>query len=193
MTNYRGHKMVIHGGGIDGFLSQMSWLPNQRIGAIVLTNSTAANIANIITYKIYDTFLGLNRSTRPAEDRHGQGEGPGRQCPYGPPGRAEAGTQPSHALSDYAGTYEHPGYGQVTITANGSGLELQFDSHKTKLNHFHYDVFEIPDAQTVVPISGRAMFLDQLGGSGGQGGAARSNRRCRTGSLIGSLRRAAGN
>ena len=59
VTNYRGHKLVIHGGGIDGFLSQMSWLPNERIGAIVLTNSTAANIANIITYKIYDTFLGL--------------------------------------------------------------------------------------------------------------------------------------
>ena len=55
------------------------------------------------------------------------------------------GHQPSHALADYAGTYEHPGYGQVIITSpREAALELQFDTHKTALNHFHYDVFEIP-------------------------------------------------
>ena len=38
VTNFRGHRLVIHGGGIDGFISQMSWLPRERIGIVVLTN-----------------------------------------------------------------------------------------------------------------------------------------------------------
>jgi hypothetical protein len=166
VTNYRGHKLVIHGGGIDGFLSQMSWLPNERIGAIVLTNSTAANIANIITYHIYDAFLGLDPV-----------DWIGRQKTQMARGRVVAdsvrkaraaerkqGTQPGHALGDYAGTYEHPGYGRVIVTSTGSGLELQFDTHKTALSHFHYDVFEIPDAQTIVPIAGRVTFMTNAKG-----------------------------
>jgi hypothetical protein len=36
---------------------------------------------------------------------------------------------------------------------------MEFDTHKTVLNHFHYDVFEIPDAQTIVPIAGRVTFI----------------------------------
>jgi CubicO group peptidase (beta-lactamase class C family) len=166
VTNYRGHKMVIHGGGIDGFLSQMSWLPNERIGAIVLTNSTAANIANIITYHIYDVFLGKEELDWIGRQKTQMARGRVAQDSVRKARIAERkqGTQPSHALADYTGTYEHPGYGQVIITSNGNALELQFDTHKTALSHFHYDVFEIPDAQTVVPIQGRASFLTNSAG-----------------------------
>ena len=166
VTNYRGHKLVIHGGGIDGFLSQMSWLPNERIGAIVLTNSTGANIANIITYKIYDAFLGLEPVDWIGRQKTQMARGEQRADSVKKARLAERkmGTQPGHALADYAGTYEHPGYGQVIITNTGSGLELQFDTHKTALNHFHYDVFEIPDAQTIVPIAGRVTFMTNAKG-----------------------------
>ena len=38
VSSYRGHKWVQHGGGIDGFISQMAWLPNDSIGVVVLSN-----------------------------------------------------------------------------------------------------------------------------------------------------------
>jgi hypothetical protein len=70
--------------------------------------------------------------------------------------RAKAGTdrvpntKPSHPLADYAGEYEHPAYGVVTISQKAppdqSG-DLVFDFHTIRLplHHFHYDRFETPD------------------------------------------------
>jgi len=166
VTNYRGHKLVIHGGGIDGFLSQMSWLPNERIGVVVLTNSSAMNVANIITYHVYDAFLGLDPVDWIGRQKANVAQGAGRADSVKKAREAERkpGTRPSHQLADFAGVYEHPGYGRVTISQAGDGLQLQFDDIKTPLTHFHYDVFEIGDAQTVVPIQGRATFLTNTKG-----------------------------
>src|ERR1044072_6838631 len=43
VTSYRWWKLVQHGVGIDGFISQMSWLPKERIGIVVLTNMFGTN------------------------------------------------------------------------------------------------------------------------------------------------------
>lgn len=166
VSNYRGHKLIIHGGGIDGFLSQMSWLPNERIGVVVLTNFSGANVANIITNHVYDVFLGLDQVDWIGRQKTAMAKGKVRADSAEMAQKAERkpGTSPSHPLAEYAGVYEHPGYGQVTITVAGSGLQLQLDDVKTPLTHFHYDVFEIGDAETVVPINGRATFLTNTKG-----------------------------
>ena len=59
--SYRGRKMVAHGGGIDGFISSMSWLPRERIGVIVLTNRSGDMnpVPTTLAYNIYDRLLGL--------------------------------------------------------------------------------------------------------------------------------------
>ena len=36
VSSYRGHPHVMHGGGIDGFISAMEWLPQDEIGVVVL-------------------------------------------------------------------------------------------------------------------------------------------------------------
>ena len=40
-----GHKKIEHGGGINGFLSQLSWYPDDDLIVAVLTNSTSASPA----------------------------------------------------------------------------------------------------------------------------------------------------
>jgi hypothetical protein len=52
-----------------------------------------------------------------------------------------AGTVPSHKLSDYAGDYEHPGYGVLKVSLNGDHLEATFNKILTPLEHWHYDTF----------------------------------------------------
>jgi len=61
VSSYRGHKWVQHGGGIDGFISQMAWLPNDSIGVVVLTNmSGPANpVPNVVVKRVFDDLLGL--------------------------------------------------------------------------------------------------------------------------------------
>ena len=64
VTNYRGYRLVMHGGGIDGFISQMAWLPRERIGIVVLTNYSGAGdtpVPNFLTYHLYDVVLGLDQ------------------------------------------------------------------------------------------------------------------------------------
>jgi CubicO group peptidase (beta-lactamase class C family) len=162
VSNYRGHRLVQHGGGIDGFISQMSWLPDQRIGVVVLTNmSGEANpVPDLVSMRVFDDLLGLepidwNARTRERTEQARERQEERRQ-------RAEAerveGTSPSHPLTAYAGTYVHPAYGTIEVRVDGSDLRATLDQFEIKLVHFHYDVFEIDGEDRIVPLEGRVTF-----------------------------------
>jgi hypothetical protein len=55
------------------------------------------------------------------------------------------GTRPWHQLKEYAGDYEHPGYGLVSIALEKEGLKLTYNRMSGPLKHFHYDVFEVAE------------------------------------------------
>jgi CubicO group peptidase (beta-lactamase class C family) len=163
VSSYRGHKMVNHGGGIDGFISAMGWLPNDGIGVVVLTNmSGEANpVPTLVERRVFDDLLGLEpldwnarNKEQVAESRKRQEERQARRDAE----RVE-GTTPSHALEAYAGTYEHEGYGPVEITHQGGGLRIRLEPYDALLEHFHYDVFLVDSGRETVPLEGRVQFL----------------------------------
>jgi hypothetical protein len=53
----------------------------------------------------------------------------------------------SHGLSEYAGKFSHPGYGELEVVADESSsdpenrLSIKFHSAAAKLTHMHYDIF----------------------------------------------------
>jgi CubicO group peptidase (beta-lactamase class C family) len=151
-ASYRGHLLASHGGDINGFHSQVSIMPQDKIGVIVLViGDHAAPLYNIVTYDVYERLLGMSHtpwSERQLEIRKKNKEA-GKASRAKAGGDRIAGTKPSHALADYAGEYEHPAYGVMTIAEKGSGKDagLSFDFHKIRqpLSHFHYDRFETPD------------------------------------------------
>src|SRR5205807_6749400 len=55
---YRGHRIVEHNGGVDGFLTDCMMLPDAGIGVMVLTNYWSA-MGSCIAYRAFDTLLGL--------------------------------------------------------------------------------------------------------------------------------------
>jgi hypothetical protein len=55
-------------------------------------------------------------------------------------------TQPGRDLADYAGVYEHPAYGRITITHAADKLHWAFRGMSEPLTHRHYDTFELPEA-----------------------------------------------
>ena len=63
-------------------------------------------------------------------------------------GRARAarhiGTQPAHALADYAASYEHPAYGVMSIVQAGGALAWSWRGMSAALAHRHYETFELP-------------------------------------------------
>ena len=151
-------------GGIDGFISQMSWLPTERIGIVVLTNYSGAGdtpVPNFLSYHLYDLMLGLEPVDWVGRARKASLRGKTSEDSARAAQAAERiqGTKPSHPLGDYAGTYEHPGYGKISIVQTGDRLEMILDDHRAALRHFHYDVFEMGDPRSLVPLQGRIKFL----------------------------------
>ena len=55
---YRGHKRVHHGGGIDGFISQVHVYPHDGLGIVVLTNSETG-LSSIVAQSAADRLLKL--------------------------------------------------------------------------------------------------------------------------------------
>jgi CubicO group peptidase (beta-lactamase class C family) len=145
---YRGHLLAFHGGDIDGFHSQISFMPNDSIGVLIFViGDHAAPLYNVISYNVYERLLGMTQtpwSQRRLKDRLAWKKAATES-------RTKAGTdrvpntKPSHALADYVGTYDNPGYGQLQIGLTNDTLRFTFHEFAFPLNHFHYDRFDTPD------------------------------------------------
>jgi len=147
-ASYRGRLLTFHGGDLDGFHSQISFMARERIGVIVFViGDHCASLYNIMSYNIYERLLGLDQT--PWSERVLDIRLKGKQA--GKEARAKAGadrvpnTKPSHPLEGYVGDYEHPAYGILNISLKDGQLQWSFHNIKLPLNHFHYDRFDTPD------------------------------------------------
>ncbi len=140
---YRGHARLHHGGNIDGFAALVSFLPDDRIGMVVLTNMNGTGLPEILMRHAMDEMLGLppidwnaealarleaSRTARKAGEKKKE------------MARVKS-TRPAHDLREYAGEYEHPGYGIIKVAINGGDLSLTYNGISAPLQHWHYEVF----------------------------------------------------
>jgi CubicO group peptidase (beta-lactamase class C family) len=147
-ASYRGHLLAFHGGDIDGFHSQVSFMPQEHIGVIVFViGDHCSGLYNIVSYNVYERLLGIDQT--PWSERWNEVRLKGKQA--GMEARAKAGadrvanTKPSHALADYAGEFEHPAYGVLKIGLKDGQLQFDFRKLQFPMSHFHYDRFDTPD------------------------------------------------
>ena len=147
-ASYRGHLITFHGGDLPGFHSQVSFLPNEKIGVIVFViGDHCAPLYNVVSYNVYDRLLGLDQT--PWSQRRLDIRLANKKA--GTAARAKAGadrvpgTKPSHPLAAYAAEYENPAYGVVKIGSTGDQLDFAFHEFHFPLSHFHYDRFDTPD------------------------------------------------
>ena len=146
VTTYRGHKFVHHGGNIDGFTALVAFLPQDNIGLVILTNQNSSPLPAVVAYNVWDRLLGMDQvdwTARVKQQRAltKKSEQDAKQKGYT---TQRTGTHPSHELAEYAGEYEHPGYGIVKIEYVGGSLKIDYHGLGGVLSHFHYDVFEVP-------------------------------------------------
>lgn len=154
VTTYRGRKLVHHGGGIDGFISLLSFMPRERVGMIVLTNMSGNNpVPTLVTRGVYDRVLGLEPIDWISRAREQETRAEGTQAEGPADDQRVEGTPLSHELAEYAGDYAHPAYGVIEIAVQDDGLIAVFNGQSSELRRFHYDVFELPE-NPLVPFSG---------------------------------------
>ena len=147
---YRGERVVWHGGGFTGTNALMMMLPDRGVGVAVLTNQGMIPLfaPHLLANYVFDRVCG--KEPAPWFDRFREQRRKfvaqrdvDRQA--GSASRRSA-TQPGRNLADYAGDYEHPGYGRITITYADGKLHWAFRGMSEPLAHRHYDTFELPEA-----------------------------------------------
>ena len=148
ISSYRGRLITYHGGDLPGFHSQITFMPNDKIGVIVFVmGDHAAPLYDVVSYNVYERLLGMDQT--PWSQRLLQVRLANKKA--GTQARAKAGedrvpnTKPSHPLASYAGEYENPAYGILKIGLKGNALEFRFHEFQFPLSHFHYDRFDTPD------------------------------------------------
>jgi beta-lactamase class C len=58
---YAGHTLFTHSGGVEGYFSQISWLPESNDGIVILSNSRGARAGKILPMWL-DYELGLKKT-----------------------------------------------------------------------------------------------------------------------------------
>jgi CubicO group peptidase (beta-lactamase class C family) len=145
--DYKGRTMFWHSGNGDGMPSYMGILPKQKLGVIVMTNSwVMPSLHGALINRILDTFLGLETRDNVAETIAADKTNRERDAKAVADMEKERAknTKPPVALAQYAGTYNDPLFGDMTVTVEGDHTVLQFaGGEKANLSHWHYDTFDV--------------------------------------------------
>ena len=166
LSDYKGRKLVEHGGSVDGMRAQVALVPEEKLGIVILTNMNGTILPVPIMYRIIDAYLGA-----PQKDWAGdfltrikalteQGKEAAK--------RAEASrikdTHPTLAIENYAGSYKNDLYGEVKVTNSGGKINLRFGpAFVSDLEHWHYDTFRANFHNPVVPTGMVTFTLNGLG------------------------------
>ena len=142
INTYRGHRRITHGGGIDGFITSVMFFPDDDLG-LVAFNNRGSNLPALLCQQAADRILGLGEVDWVGEalEERRLGKAASKEAEERKDSARIAGTTPSHPLADYAGEYEHPGYGTLVIELSGETLEVRYNDIEGPLEHWHYDVW----------------------------------------------------
>ncbi|WP_129778101.1 serine hydrolase [Peristeroidobacter soli] len=143
---YRGHDVVAHSGGIDGFRTFMGFLPDDNIGIVVLTNADQSMLTMAAFQTMVDAALGRGVSSRWSDSFRRMALA---DAEAGKKRRAELeaarlkGTRPSLPLDRYTGTFADNGaFGESRVHVENGKLVIDAGRMQYELSHWHQDQFE---------------------------------------------------
>jgi CubicO group peptidase (beta-lactamase class C family) len=158
--DYRGRRVVAHGGSLDGYRSEITLLPEQKLGVVVLTNLASTPLPRAVTFNLLDLLLEGPKedwNKRFLEDASKKKADEKKQEEKRQAGR-KPNTKPSLPLAEYAGAYEEPAHGQVRITEKDGVLWFHWGKFTSPLESFHFDTFTLGE----VPERYREMWGDRM-------------------------------
>lgn len=170
LQDYRGRKVVWHGGSIDGMAALVSTIPEEHLGVVCLTNLNSAvwdQLNAAVMFRVFDAYLGAPERDWSTEilskikpvlakyDEHVAEEQ-----------KRTEGTKPSLSIGNYSGVYLNCAMGLMRVTYQSGKLQLQGPVYAGPMEHWQYDTFKVSwtDPDTNSPDTALATFsLDEHG------------------------------
>ena len=146
LEDYEGRELVEHTGGVNGFVTSVTLVPEENLGVVVLTNTDQNGLFEALKWEIVDAYLGLpfrdysNYLYKGFERAKEKGEKEIEALRDS----ADMNLSPSLPIEEYTGRYTHDVYGFIKITKRGNALEMSFEHHpdlKGKLESIGDDRF----------------------------------------------------
>ncbi len=143
VDDYRGHRRVVHGGGIDGFSAMTTVYPRDGVGIVVLSNMNGTQLPEMLSRHAADRILSLSPIDWSGEElkKTKLAKAAAKLAKTKKTTVQRPGTTPGHPLEEYAGLYEHPGYGVAQIEQRDGKLHLSYNGIEAPLEHWHFEVF----------------------------------------------------
>ena len=144
---YKPSPVVWHNGGTSGHHTMVAFMPQEKIGIVVLSNAGYTSLPEALAFKFFDMYNKNPERDWSAEYLAGMNE-TSAQANASMPIAPES---PSSALplANYTGNYSNEIFGHISITANSSRLMVTAGPNKMlmTLSHWNRDVFtaSVPD------------------------------------------------
>jgi CubicO group peptidase (beta-lactamase class C family) len=146
VRDYRGRKVITHTGGLPGFVSRVTLVPELKLGIAVLTNQEEGGAFDCITNHLLDQYAGAptidwveayRRWTARRDSLVAAAELKATSA-------RDSTSRPSLPLTKYAGTYRDAWYGDILVTLENGKLLLRFSKTPAlegTLDHWQYNTF----------------------------------------------------
>jgi len=134
LQDYENHRIVMHDGGVNGYVTSVTLVPKEHLGIIILTNTDQNELYEALRWEIMDAYFKL-----PYRDYSGQylkkyKEDEDQKEAIDKKLRDSVAMLhlPSLPLNSYTGTYTNELYGNMTVTTGENNeLSMRFEHHPT--------------------------------------------------------------
>ena len=139
-ADYAGRQVYWHTGGAFGHVTNVCFVPEEKLGITILTNNDNQNFFEALRYQLLDAYLGVPYSDR-SKFQWGFFEQNKKELDNELTilkKRVENKTVHGVKLEDFAGEYFNTVYGKITITKSGNMLICRFQHHPDLIGYMEY-------------------------------------------------------
>jgi len=166
VQDYQGYKIVGHSGGYDGMISKSTFVPEKKLGIIVLTNSLNW-VSSALVNKSLDVLLAnkLNAKDWSANylKYYKQNDSINTVKLLDNEKRRHKLQKKHLTLNKYTGVYTDKMYGTVTVTEKNNTLHFSMDNtpiFKADLKHWNHHIFTFRFDTNLVSLPQGKLWFD---------------------------------
>lgn len=127
VADYNGRQIYWHTGGAGGMVSNVCFVPEERLGIAILTNNDNQNFFELLRYQILDAYLNVPYVNRSQQQLKGFKRELEQQVNEVKSWEARVkGQKPELPLTAYTGIYNNELNGNISINQVGKQLKINF-------------------------------------------------------------------
>jgi len=133
LQNYKGRRLVMHDGGVSGYVSSVTLVPEEKLGIVILTNTDKNGLFEAMRWDILDAmFKNKNYHTNDTELKYDKlNNTQFRAIDKKMRDSTLLNLKPELSTGKYTGKYVNDFYGSLEITQGekNNELEIRFEHH----------------------------------------------------------------